>query len=122
LEIKSYQDLKVWQAAMDIAVECYKATAGFPEIERYGLTNQIRRAASSIAANIAEGHGRESTGAFIQFCRIAQGSLKELETHILLSERLGYLGGDTANALLGKTGEIGKMMRSMIRSLQERSQ
>lgn len=122
MEIKSYQDLKAWQAAMDLAVECYKVTANFPDTERYGLINQIRRAEGSIAANIAEGHGRESTGAFIQFCRIAQGSLKELETHLLLSGRLGYLATDDANELLGKTSEIGKMMRSMIRSLQGRAQ
>ncbi|WP_342210786.1 four helix bundle protein [Pseudohoeflea suaedae] len=86
------------------------------------MVNQVRRAAGSIAANIAEGRGRESTGAFIQFCRIAQGSLKELETHLLLSGRLGYLATEDAKELLGKTSEIGKMMRSMIRSLQGRAQ
>jgi four helix bundle protein len=75
----------VWQAAIDLAVDCYEFTKWFPKEEVYGLTSQIRRAATSVAANIAEGHGREVTGSFIQFLRIAQGSLKELETHMLIS-------------------------------------
>ena len=86
--INSYKDLHVWQEAMALAESCYRVTRKFPKDELFGLTSQIRRAASSIAANIAEGHGRESTGSFIQFLRIAQGSLKEVETHLILSSKI----------------------------------
>jgi len=105
---------------MDMSVDVYRDTIGFPKSETYGLTSQVRRAAISIAANIAEGHGRESTGAFVQFLRIAQGSLKELETHLILAERLGYLDEEIAGGLLASTDELGRMIRSMIRRLQEK--
>jgi four helix bundle protein len=84
LRIKSYRDLRVWQDSMTLAESCYQLTGNFPREEMFGLTSQIRRSASSVAANIAEGHGREHTRSFIQQLRIAQGSLKELETHLLL--------------------------------------
>ena len=79
---QSYRDLVVWQASMTLAEDCYRVTRRFPKEETFGMTSQIRRAAASIPANIAEGHGRESTGSFIQFLRVAQGSTKELETHL----------------------------------------
>lgn len=104
-----------------MAVNCYSATKGFPNSEVYGMTSQIRRSAASIAANVAEGHGRESTGAFIQFLRVAQGSLKELETHIILCGEVGLMGEAEVANLLGQADEIGKMLRSMIRSLQQKS-
>ncbi len=87
-EINSYKDLHVWKEAMELATQCYQLTRNYPKDELFGLTSQIRRAGSSIAANIAEGHGRESTQSFIQFLRIAQGSLKEIETHLMLSARV----------------------------------
>ena len=119
--ITSYQDLKVWQLAMDLAFDCYKVTRAFPRDELYGMTSQIRRASSSIAANIAEGHGRENTGSFIQFLRIGQGSLKELETYLVLAARLEFIDAKQSKELLGVTEEIGKMIRSMIRRLQEKT-
>ncbi len=76
--INSYRDLLVWQAAIELAVQCYDATKGFPVSEMYGMTSQMRRASSSIAANIAEGHGRDGTAHFVQFLRIAQGSCRSL--------------------------------------------
>jgi len=88
IEINSYRDLKVWQDAMVIAERAYRLAARFPKEEVYGMTSQIRRAAVSMAANIAEGHGRDHSGSFVQFLRIAQGSLKELETHLLLALRV----------------------------------
>jgi four helix bundle protein len=118
---QSYRDLVVWQAAMALAEDCYRATRIFPREEMFGLTSQIRRAAASIAANIAEGHGRELTGSFIQFLRVAQGSTKELETHLLLSERVGLLTNDMLQPLLDRCAEIGKMVRSLIRSLQDKA-
>ncbi|TBY83680.1 four helix bundle protein [Rhizobium leguminosarum bv. viciae] len=118
--INSYKDLKVWQMAIDLAVDCYQLTRKFPKEEVYGLTAQMRRAATSIAANIAEGHGREVTGSFIQFLRISQGSLKELETHMLISHRIGLIDESEFGQMTGKCDEIGRMIRALIRSLQEK--
>ena len=119
--INSYKDLLVWKGAVELAVACYAATKDFPTGEAYGMTSQIRRSSASIAANIAEGHGRESTGTFIQFLRIAQGSLKELETHVVVSGRVGLLADTMVSRLLNQTEEIGRMLRSLIRSLQQKS-
>ena len=85
------------------------------------MTSQIRRSSASVPANIAEGHGRENTGSFVQFLRVAQGSLKELETHLILSGRVGLLSEAAMASLLGQAEEIGKMLRSMVRSLQQKS-
>jgi four helix bundle protein len=119
-EIKSYRDLRVWQDAMSLAEICYRITRKFPRDELFGLTSQIRRASTSIPANIAEGHGRENTGSFIQHLRIAQGSLKELETHLLIAERVGLIHLSVADSPLAACEAVGKMLRSLIRSLQSR--
>lgn len=116
--IESYRDLRVWNEAMDLAVECYELTRLFPREEAFGLTAQIRRADASVPANIAEGYGRNSAGSYVQFLRNAQGSLKELETHLILSGRVGLARSAAASALLAKTETIGKMLRSLIRSIQ----
>ncbi|WP_378952644.1 four helix bundle protein [Mesorhizobium sp. ANAO-SY3R2] len=118
--INSYKDLVVWRAAVELAVNCYSVTKALPASEVYGMTSQIRRSATSIAANIAEGHGRENTGSFVQFLRIAQGSLKELETHLILCGRVGLMREAEARTLLDQADEIGRMVRSMIRSLQQK--
>jgi four helix bundle protein len=104
---------------MDLAVESYEVTKDFPREEVYGLISQIRRAASSVPANIAEGHGRNATGSYVQHLKIAQGSLKELETHFILSSRLGFVSHNRIKVVLTMSEEIGKMLRSLIRSLQE---
>ncbi|MEJ0012948.1 MAG: four helix bundle protein [Bauldia sp.] len=119
---QSYRDLVVWQTAMALAEDCYRLTANFPREEMFGLTSQIRRAAASIAANIAEGHGRETTGSFVQSLRIAQGSTKELETHLLLAQRVGFATSDAVEPVLGRCTEVGKMLRALIRSLQDKSE
>jgi four helix bundle protein len=121
LVVNSYRDLLVWKAAIELAVDSYAATKAFPNRETFGMTSQIRRSAASIAANIAEGYGREHRGSFIQFLRIAQGSLKELETHVILSEKLGLMLAKDVAGLLGSAEELGKMLRAMIRSLQRKS-
>lgn len=118
--ISSYRDLNVWSQAMDLAETCYEDTKEFPKEEIYGITAQIRRASVSIPANIAEGHGRENTGSYIQFLRVAQGSLKELETHLILAGRIGYLVEEQVVGLLGRCEAIGKMLRSLIRTLQRK--
>lgn len=121
MAVQSYKDLRIWQLGMDMTESCYILTKSFPKEETYGLVSQIRRAATSIAANIAEGHGRETTGAFIQFLRIAQGSLKELETHLLISLRLGFADEIRCKAILANADELGRMVRAMTRNLQEKS-
>ncbi len=118
--IESYRDLRVWQSAMLIAEVCYRATNNFPKEEMFGLTSQMRRAATSVAANIAEGYGRENRGSFVQFLRMAQGSLKELETHILLARRVGFLGQNEEIDLLARCEESGKMLRALIRTVQRK--
>ena len=119
--ISSYRDLLVWQASVELATQCYKLTAAFPTSERYGMTSQMRRASVSVAANIAEGHGRDGTGNFIQFLRVAQGSLKELETHIVICGRVGLLDERNVDALQGQCDEIGRMLRSLIRTLEAKT-
>jgi four helix bundle protein len=117
-EIRSYRDLNVWQFGMDLAELAYRITRRSPRDEIYGMTSQIRRAAASVPANIAEGHGRNSRGEYIQFLRVAQGSLKELETHILLARRIGFATERDVSLLLERAETTGKMLRSLIRSLQ----
>jgi four helix bundle protein len=119
--INSYRDLRVWQDAMTLAEACYRVIRRFPHDELFGLTSQIRRAAGSVPANIAEGHGRENTGNFVQHLRISQGSLKELETHMLLAERVGILPTPDLQPVLVQCDSLGKMLRALIRSLQDKS-
>ncbi len=119
--IQSYRDLLVWQKGMVLAEACYRVTAHLPKEETYGLMSQIRRAAVSIPANIAEGHGRDSTGSFIQHLRIAQGSLKELETELLLTKRVNILKSEDLTDVFSTADELGKMLRALIRSLQNPS-
>jgi four helix bundle protein len=111
----------VWQEAMNLAESCYRLTRPFPRDELFGLTSQIRRASGSVPANIAEGHGRENTGNFVQHLRISQGSLKELETHLLLAERVGLLPASDSQMVLAQCESLGKMLRALIRSLQDKS-
>lgn len=117
-KISSYRDLKVWQLAIDISVASYEVTQSLPREELYGLTSQIRRSVSSVAANIAEGYGRENRGSFVQFLRIAQGSLKELETHLIIAGRVGLIQPIVLSELLERCDENGKMLGALIRTVQ----
>ncbi len=116
--IRSYRDLQVWQLGMDLAEACYLLTKRFPKDELFGMTSQIRRAASSVPANIAEGYGRDSKGEYIQFLRVAQGSLKELETHLTLSTRVRLMSESEAKNVLEECDHLGRMLHRLIRSLQ----
>jgi four helix bundle protein len=118
--VNSYRDLRVWQDAMTLAAACYELTKDLPKEEMFGMSSQIRRSAASIAANIAEGHGREQTRSFVQFLRMSQGSLKELETHLLLSERVQLLSVEKVARVLAHCDKLGRMLRAYIRSLQKR--
>jgi len=118
--INDYRDLDVWNEAMTLCESIYDVTKAFPREEMFGLSSQMRRAAVSIPSNIAEGYGREQTKSFIQYLRIAQGSLKELETQIILSKRMRFLKEEPSGQLLEATTKIGKMLRAFIRSLTKR--
>ena len=117
-----YEDLKVWQKAFELTLLVYRGTQGFPTQEIYGLTNQMRRAAVSIASNIAEGKGKSSDRDFAVFLCHARASLHELETQSLIAERLGYWQGDTAEAIKFLTAETGKMLNGLINSIRPNDQ
>ena len=115
--IGGYRDLLVWQRAMAIAETTYRLTKAFPREEQFGLTSQSRRAAASVAANIAEGYGRGTRPAYASFVRIAQGSLKELETHLILAERVKICPPGSTDAVLAEADELGRMLRRLLTKL-----
>ncbi|MES1200655.1 MAG: four helix bundle protein [Pseudomonadota bacterium] len=114
----SYQDLLAWQQAVDLVASAYRATRAWPKDELYGLTAQVRRAATSVPANIAEGYGREHRRSYVHFLRIAQGSLKELETHLIVSKRIEIATEETIAPLLAQCASVGKLLRLLIRKLE----
>lgn len=121
MSVVNYQDLLVWQKAMDYVEICYKLTQNFPKEEIFGLSSQLKRASVSIPSNIAEGHGRISRGEYIHFLGIAQGSLRESETQILLALRLNYISEDQAKQALSKSKEVGIFLGKLIRALKEKT-
>jgi four helix bundle protein len=116
--LKNYKELKVWQKAYQLCITIYKITKHFPKEERYGLTSQIRRSAVSVPSNIAEGYGRKTTQEYMQFLYIAYGSHCELETQIMLSKDLGYIKSDDFQKLQQDIGEVERMLKALIKSLQ----
>lgn len=118
--IRSYQDLDVWQVAITLTEKCYRVTSRYPNHEVYGLSSQIKRAATSIAANIAEGWGRDQTGQYIQFLRIALGSTRELETHLIIADRVGMPKAGPEDDPRLECDRVGRMLRALIRSLETR--
>lgn len=118
---KSYRDLEVWQKAMTLAREIYQVTLRFPNEEKFGLVNQMRRAAVSIPSNLAEGHARSGSNEFRHFVSIAMGSVAELETQVMLSADLGYLNVKAKEGLLSQLDTIGKMLRGLHKSLGPKS-
>ena len=116
--VRNYKDLGVWQKSVDLSIAVYQATRCFPDAERFGLTSQLRRAGTSIPANIAEGWGRGSTKEYVQFLLISRGSLMELETHSVIARRLGYLTEDQFAALQAGVEEIGKMLNGLVQALK----
>jgi four helix bundle protein len=114
----SYRDLKVWQKSMELTLEVYRLTRRFPSEETYGLTNQMRRAAVSIASNIAEGKGRSTDRDFVLFLCHARGSLRELETQAIVAQQLGYLQPPIAEKFETLTTETAKTLNGLIRSMR----
>ncbi|HEV7646366.1 MAG TPA: four helix bundle protein [Pyrinomonadaceae bacterium] len=120
MPIKSYQDLIVWQKAMDLVVICYLIASSFPRDELFGLTSQLKRAAVSVPANIAEGHGRATRGEYVHFLGIAQGSLRETETHLLIAKRLGFTDPEQLQNALLHIEQVSKMLSSLISKLRNK--
>lgn len=120
--IKSFKDLQAWQLSVAASLEVYRLTARFPDSERFGLVSQLRRASIAIPANIAEGYGRGSTADYVRFCRIARGSLYEVQTLLLIASELGYVDSSERESLDEQLNECGRVLAGLIRSVEPRSQ
>ena len=116
--MKNYRELRVWEKGHELSLAVYKATAGFPNEERYGLTSQIRRASVSVPANIAEGCGRGSDAELARFSQIAAGSASELEYHLLLANQLDLLHSREHERLTKQVTEVKRMLTSFIKKLK----
>jgi four helix bundle protein len=120
--IHDYKELDVWKKSVAITTELYRLTSPFPDTERYGLTSQIRRATTSIAANTAEGWGRGSTGEYIPFLTVARGSLMEFETHMIVACNLNFLKPDVLATVSKPIKDIEKMFNRLITVLRTRKE
>jgi four helix bundle protein len=116
-KIQNYKELTIWQEAMNLAEMVYTQTKSYPKEELYGIVSQIRRAVVSIPANIAEGYGRKNRAEYLNFLSIANGSLTETETHLLLSERIGYLTKEQMSELQKQLNIVGKLLTALRKSL-----
>jgi four helix bundle protein len=114
----SYRDLIAWRKAMDLVTEVYQFTQAFPREERYGLTNQLRRAAVSVPSNIAEGQARYCAKEFRLFLSHARGSLVEIETQLLIAQNLKYGSASEIERLLDRASELGKILNGLVRSIK----
>lgn len=121
MPVSSHRDLVAWQKAVDLTNACYAATKVFPRDERFGLTFQLQRAAVSVAANIAEGRGRGTINGFLNYLWIASGSLTELDTHLVIACRLGYLEDVRFHHLESQVEEVERMLTGLRRSLGDQS-
>jgi len=118
MEIRCYRDLMVWKFGINLVCQVYEITSNFPKAEVYGLTSQVQRAAVSVLSNIAEGHARGSSKEFLHFLTISMGSLAELETQLVIALQLKYVDNVTLDPVLCKCDELGKMLRSLQKSLK----
>jgi four helix bundle protein len=116
--IQNYRDLIVWQRAMDLVASVYRVTHDWPKDERYGLTNQVRRAAVSIPSNVAEGQGRNSDNEFLRFLAIAHGSLREVETQLLIALRLDDNDSQIIGPVMDEAAEVGRLIQGLTRRIR----
>lgn len=119
-KIRSYRDLRVWQTSVELVTEVYALTKRLPPSESHGLAMQLQRAAVSIPANIAEGHGRQHIGDYLRHLSIATGSLTELETHLLLAERLALLPTSDVERVLWTASDVSRMLAGLTKALLKR--
>ena len=122
MTLRSFEELDAWQAAHQLTLAVYRATADFPKEELFGLTAQLRRAAASVEANLAEGFGRSGVREFLRFTRIADGSLQETKCFLLLAHDLGYLSSEGHQSLRAKADKTGAVLGGFQRYLATRSQ
>lgn len=118
--IKSFRDLRVWQAGMDLVEAIYRISQGFPNHEQYGLTSQMRRAAVSIPSNIAEGHARQYTKEYLYHLSVAQASLAELETQLEISARLGYIQPKPKETVLTQITSLARQLHALRNALKNK--
>lgn len=118
--VHSFRDLDVWQRGVRLAGDIVRLVRGFPDLEQYGLSSQMRRAAVSVPSNIAEGWGRGSRKELLRYVAIARGSLLELQTQLLIAEDVGYASAEQARPLLGEMDELSRMLLALTRSLSQR--
>lgn len=118
--IQSYRDLTVWKKAMELVLASYQVADSFPKFENYGLGNQLRRAAVSVPANIAEGNGRRGPRVYLNHLSISYGSLMELEIHLLIAKQLGYGRESEIREALDRASEVGRMLNALIERLETR--
>lgn len=116
--MKTHKDLDVWKFSIDLVIKIYKLTDNFPSDEKYGIINQMRRSAVSIPSNIAEGAGRTSTKEFANFISISLGSLSELETQLIISQKLSFLNFDSFDEIMNDLIQIRKMLLGLKKSLR----
>ncbi len=119
MKIQTFEDLIVWQKAHKLTLEIYRATKNFPKEEIYGITNQLRKAATSVSANIVEGHSRKSQKEFLQFLNISKGSLEEVKYFLILSKDLNYLKKDEFEILLEQYNEASKILYAFTQSISK---
>jgi four helix bundle protein len=120
MAVLNYRELTAWQKAMDLAVAVYDGTRRFPTEETYGLRAQVRRAVVSVPCNIAEGQGRKSTKEFMHLLSVAHGSLREVETQLLLAQRLKYLEDGQLELLLRDASEVGRLLNGLWNALSDK--
>ena len=118
--VDSFKDLVVWQRAVQLSLAIYKLTASFPGSERFGLTNQLRRASVSVASNIAEGYGRTTRGEYLLFLGHARGSVFEVQTQLIIADGLGFGSNEMRHDVEGLSNEVGRMLVAIMTKLQKR--
>jgi four helix bundle protein len=117
---RSYQDLIVWQKAVQLVTDIYSLTKKFPADERFGIISQLNRASISIPTNIAEGWGRETSKNYLQFLRTSRGSVMEVQTLLIISKNLGFVSQSEFESLSAKVEEVGKILQGLIKSVREK--
>jgi four helix bundle protein len=117
---QSFKDLVVWQRAIELTLAVYKVTSGFPDSERFGLTNQMRRAAVSVASNIAEGYGRSTKGEYVLFLGHARGSCSEIETQIVIAKALGFGTPRDLASAESLCNDVGRLLGALMKSLRRK--
>jgi four helix bundle protein len=117
---ESFRELTAWKRAVELTLEVYKLTSSFPDSERFGLTNQLRRASVSVASNIAEGYGRSTRGEYIQFLGHARGSNSEVETQIVIAKALGFGSKQVLDSTEELCSEVGRILGALMNPLRSK--